>query len=168
MFSALRQGSVIYILEKGENPTLKVGQIVSITQPNYSNNFLMNGSTIDINAKVGDQNMDFKNVPSSQSTATYNNVIIAETKELMSNEVDNMLQSSKSIVDSVTYHNNVIASCENILKELNPRFAKEKERDEDITNLKDKMGRYDLNKCLMFILFLDIGHLLFIFVILIN
>lgn len=140
MFSALRQGSVIYILEKGENPTFKVGQVVSITQPNYSNNFLMNGSTIDINVKVGDQNMDFKNVPSSQSTATYNNVIIAETKELMSNEVDNMLQSSKSIVDSVTYHNNVIASCENILKELNPRFAKEKERDEDITNLKDKMG----------------------------
>ena len=140
MFSALRQGSVIYILEKGENPTLKVGQIVSITQPNYSNNFLMNGSTIDINVKVGDQNMDFKNVPSSQSTATYNNVIIAETKELMSNEVDNMLQSSKSIVDSVTYHNNVIASCENILKKLNPRFAKEKERDEDITNLKNKMG----------------------------
>lgn len=140
MFSALRQGSVIYILEKGENPTLKVGQVVSITQPNYSNNFLMNGSTIDINVKVGDQNMDFKNVPSSQSTATYNNIIIAETKELMSNEVDNMLQSSKSIVDSVTYHNNVIASCENILKELNPRFAKEKERDEDITNLKDKMG----------------------------
>lgn len=140
MFSALRQGSVIYILEKGENPTFKVGQIVSITQPNYSNNFLMNGSTIDINVKVGDQNMDFKNVPSSQSTATYNNVIIAETKELMSNEVDNMLQSSKSIVDSVTYHNNVIASCENILKELNPRFAKEKERDEDINNLKDKMG----------------------------
>lgn len=140
MFSALRQGSVIYILEKGENPTLKVGQIVSITQPNYSNNFLMNGSTIDINVKVGDQNMDFKNVPSSQSTATYNNVIIAETKELMSNEVDNMLQSSKSIVDSVTYHNNVITSCENILKDLNPRFAKEKERDEDINNLKDKMG----------------------------
>lgn len=140
MFSALRQGSVIYILEKGENPTLKIGQVVSITQPSYSNNFLVNGSTIDINVKVGDQNMDFKNVPSSQSTVTYNNAIIAETKELMSNEVDNMLQSSRSIVDSVTYHNNVISSCENILKELNPRFAKEKERDEDISNLKDKMG----------------------------
>ncbi len=139
MFSALRQGSVVYILEKGENPVLKVGQVVSITQPNYSNNFLMNGSTIDINVKVNDQNMDFKNVPSSQSVANYNNVIITETKELMSNEVDNMLQNSKSIVDSVTYHNNIITSCENILKDLNPRFAKEKERDEDINNLKDKM-----------------------------
>lgn len=140
MFSALRQGSVVYILEKGENPVLKVGQVVSITQPNYSSNFLMNGSTIDINVKVNNQNMDFKNVPSSQSVANYNNAVITETKELMSNEVDNMLQSSKSIVDSVTYHNNIITSCESILKELNPRFAKEKERDEDINNLKDKMG----------------------------
>ena len=140
MFSALRQGSVVYILEKGENPVLKVGQVVSITQPNYSSNFLMNGSTIDINVKANNQNMDFKNVPSSQSVANYNNAIITETKELMSNEVDNMLQSSRSIVDSVTYHNNIITSCESILKELNPRFAKEKERDEDINNLKDKMG----------------------------
>ena len=140
MFSALRQGSVVYILEKGENPVLKVGQVVSITQPNYSSNFLMNGSTIDINVKVNNQNMDFKNVPSSQSVANYNNAVITETKELMSNEVDNMLQSSKSIVDSVAYHNNIITSCESILKELNPRFAKEKERDEDINNLKDKMG----------------------------
>lgn len=140
MFSALRQGSVVYILEKGENPVLKVGQVVSITQPNYSSNFLMNGSTIDINVKVNNQNMDFKNVPSSQSVANYNNAVITETKELMSNEVDNMLQSSRSIVDSVTYHNNIITSCESILKELNPRFAKEKERDEDINNLKDKIG----------------------------
>ena len=140
MFSALRQGSVVYILEKGENPVLKVGQVVSITQPNYSSNFLMNGSTIDINVKVNNQNMDFKNVPSSQSVANYNNAIITETKELMSNEVDNMLQSSRSIVDRVAYHNNIITSCESILKELNPRFAKEKERDEDINNLKDKMG----------------------------
>jgi len=43
-------------------------------------------------------------------------------------------------VDSVAYHNNVISSCENILKDLNPRFAKEKERDEDISNLKNKIG----------------------------
>ena len=58
----------------------------------------------------------------------------------MSNEVDNMLQSSKSVVDSIEYHQNIIKSCEVILKDLNPRFAKEKERDEDITNLKNKMG----------------------------
>ena len=140
MFSALRQGSVLYILEKGENPTLKVGQVASITQPSYNNNFLMNGSTVDISAKVGDQTMDFRNVPGSQSVTSYNNAVVTETKELMSNEVDNKLQNSKSIVDSVPYHNNVISACEGILKDLNPRFAREKERDEDITNLKNKIG----------------------------
>jgi hypothetical protein len=58
----------------------------------------------------------------------------------MSNEVDNMLSNSKNIIDSIPYHNSVVKSCEEILKELNPRFAKEKERDEDINNLKSKIG----------------------------
>jgi hypothetical protein len=58
----------------------------------------------------------------------------------MSNEVDNMLSNSKNIVDSISYHQKVIESCEEILKNLNPRFAKEKERDEDISNLKNKIG----------------------------
>lgn len=53
MFSALRQGSILYILEKGEKPSMKVGQVMSVTQPTYNNNFLMNGSTVDINVKVG-------------------------------------------------------------------------------------------------------------------
>ena len=94
MFSALRQGSVLYILEKGENPTLKVGQVASITQPNYNNNFLMNGSTVDISVKVGNETMDFRNVPGAQSVTSYNNAVITETKELMSNEVDNMCSLS--------------------------------------------------------------------------
>lgn len=139
MFSALRQGSIIYILEKGDKPVLKIGQVTSVSQPAY-NNYLMNGSTVNIAAKVGDSNMDFQNVSGALSVTSQNNVIIAETKELMSNEVDSMLQNSKNIVDSIPYHNNVISSCEEILKELNPRFAKEKERDEDISNLKDKIG----------------------------
>lgn len=140
MFSALRQGSVIYILEKGENLSYKVGQVVSVTQPTFNNNFLGNGATVDISVKIGNETMDFKNAPSSQSVANYNNIFIAETKELMSNEVDNILQGSRSIIDSVPYHTSVVQSGEEILKTLNPRFAKEKERDEDISNLKNKIG----------------------------
>lgn len=141
MFSALRQGSIIYILEKGEKPILKIGQVASLTHPNYNNNnYLSTSSTVDIHVKVGNENMEFKNVPSSQTVAQYNNAIIAETKELMSVEVENMLQASKGILNSVSYHEQAIEACEDILKELNPRFAKEKERDEDISNLKDQMG----------------------------
>ena len=138
MFSALRQGSIIYILEKGEKPILKIGQVASLTHPNYNNNnYLSTNSTVDIHVKVGNENMEFKNVPSSQTVTQYNNAIITETKELMSVEVENMLQASKGILNSVSYHEQAIEACEDILKELNPRFAKEKERDEDISNLKD-------------------------------
>jgi len=35
--------------------------------------------------------MDFKNLPGNQGIATYNNVIISESKELMSNEINNEL-----------------------------------------------------------------------------
>jgi len=58
----------------------------------------------------------------------------------MSTEVDNMLLNSKNIIDSVDYHTKVISACEEMLKELNPRFAKEKERDEEMNNLKEKIG----------------------------
>jgi len=50
MFAALRQGSTIYILEKGETPTLKVGQIISVTAPTYG---IL--PTVDLTAKVGEQ-----------------------------------------------------------------------------------------------------------------
>ena len=138
MFSALQQGSIIYILEKSNSPILRTGQVVSIIQPTFNNSFL--ATNVDINVKSGDQDMSFKNVPSNQSVFRYDNAIIAETKELMSQEVENMLQNSRNIVNSVTYHNEVIKQCESILKELNPRFAKEQERDEDINNLKNKIG----------------------------
>lgn len=140
MFSALRQGSNLYILDKGDKLTLKIGTVISVTQPNYNNNFMMNGSTVDINVKVDDRTLEFRNVPSSSSVTNYNNAIITETKELMSNEVDGLFQNSKNIIDSVPYHKNIVTDCEEIQKELNPRFAKEKERDEDISNLKNKIG----------------------------
>lgn len=137
MFSALNQGSTVYILEKTNNPTLRVGKVIGITHIDYNNSF---NPTIDIKLKADEQDFEFKNVPSQQSIATYNNIIISETKDIMSKEVEDMLQNSKNIINSIEYHNNVIKSCEQILKDLNPRFAKEQERDQDISNLKSKIG----------------------------
>lgn len=138
MFSALRQGSTLYILEKGERPSLKTGQVIGVSFPN--NNFLTNNATVNITVKVGEATKELTDVPSSLSVAQQSDLVIAETKELMSMEVDNLVQSSRNIIDSVPYHQNLVESCEEILKGLNPRFAKEKERDEDINGLKKKMS----------------------------
>lgn len=58
----------------------------------------------------------------------------------MISEVDSMLQRSKDILDSVDNHKKIIAACEDILKDLNPVYAKEQERDNAITDLTDKVS----------------------------
>lgn len=136
MFSALQQGGVLYILEKSNTPTYKIGQIQSISSQKYTSNFML--STVDITVKVDDQKLDFKNIPSSQSIAYYNDVIITETKEQMLSEVENLLQSSKNILESIDKHKAIVESCEEILKSLNPQFAKEQERDQRLNTLESK------------------------------
>ena len=46
-----------------------------------------------------------------------------------------MLSNSKSIIANVEQHKSNIVACEKILKELNPVYAKEQERDEAIDSL---------------------------------
>ena len=51
-----------------------------------------------------------------------------------------MLHNSKQIIDSVPYHEKVVASCDVMLRELNPSFKKEKEQEEKIGLLEQKMN----------------------------
>lgn len=146
MFSALRQGSQIYILDKKNKPTLSVGEVMSVSAPMPAyNTFGMNNfadTKVDINVKVGDNTIEFKQLGSNLSIASdpTTGTVITETRELMATEVDTLLQNSKRILDSVPYHESVVKSGEEMLKQLNPRYAKEQERDEDISNLKAKVG----------------------------
>ena len=146
MFSALRQGNLFYILEKGDSPKLRVGYVISVStpQPKYSTNYQNFGleSTVDITVKVGDEQQEFKQVPSTLSIANFgsSNIVISETKEAMSQEVDSMLKSSKQIIESVPYHEKNIIACEEMLKELNPQFAKQKDQEDKINNLETKVG----------------------------
>ena len=54
-----------------------------------------------------------------------------------------MLENSRSIVANVEQHRSNISACEKILKELNPVYAKEQERDEAIDNISGRMDRIE-------------------------
>lgn len=147
MFSALRQGSPIYILEKGQTLVIKIGQVESVTQPRpkyatYNPNvgFGANMETVvDITVKIGNDKKEYVGVPSNLSIHGYGDVVLSESRDAMISEVDGMLQSSKSILDSIDYHRNIIKDCEDILKQLNPAYAKEQERDGAIDSLKSEV-----------------------------
>lgn len=145
MFSGVRQNNLFYILEKENEPKLRIGQVVSVSnpQPMFSQQYgAPTENFVDITVKVDNETMEFKKLPASSSIADSgkDGVIVSDNKEVMNNEVESMLQSSQSILERVDYHKKVVENCNQILRVLNPRLAKEKERDDDINKLKNKIG----------------------------
>ena len=148
MLSALRQNSLFYILEKSDNPTLKVGNVVSVSNPTpkFSSSYIPAANqydmVVDVVVKVGDEELKFEKLPSNLSIANFgtSGIVVSESKEAMNAEVEAMLRSSRQIVDSIPYHEKVISACDGMLRELNPQFAKEKEQEEKIGLLEKKMS----------------------------
>lgn len=143
MFSTLRQNSPIYILDKKGSPVLKKGVVESVS-PQRSKTGSFYGQpldmVVDITVNVDGTKEEFKNIPASLNIANDGNLVISESKEAMSTEVDSMLSISKQILESVDYHQEVIKKCEQILKDLNPQFAKDKLQEEKINSLEERMG----------------------------
>ena len=99
-------------------------------------------TVVDITAKIEGKKQEFKNLPSNASIANFevNNFIVADSREAMIAQVDSMLQNSKQIIDSVEKHKTIISDCDKILKQLNPNFAKELDRDNAIASLAERVN----------------------------
>lgn len=151
MFSGLRQGSTLYVLDKSSEPKVITGYVerVSSTHPMYPNynpnvSFGANLQTVvDIVVKVDDDKKEFVGVPSTATIHSYGDYVISESKDSMIDEVSAMMENSKSIISNVEQHKSNITACEKILKELNPVYAKEQERDEAIDNISGRMSRIE-------------------------
>lgn len=140
MFSALSQNGVIYVLDKTDSLKLKIGEVVGVSTPrtNYSTNY--QGSTVDLKVKIDGAIHEFNQIPSAYSLVTYGNgkIVLSETKQALCGEVETLLTNSKQIVDNIDIYKQNIVDCENILKELNPQFAKDKENETRLHNLEQK------------------------------
>lgn len=162
MFQGLRQGGLFYILDKGEDVSLKIGQVVSVSnpQPRY-NQFgtptygAQPDMVVDVKVKVADEVMEFKQLNASINIANSGNMVVSDSKEAMSAEVEGLMRSSRQVIESISYHEKVVTSCDAMLRELNPQFAKEKEQEEKIGALEERMGNIDDKLSAMFDLLSD-------------
>lgn len=136
MFSSLSQGSIVYILDKTESPKLKYGEIVGVS----ASKFQAMGTTIDLKVNIDGNVQDFSNIPSNNTIVSYNNgkFTISETKQGLSSEVESALQSRRQILNNIEQYKKDVVDYEEILKDLNPQFAKDKERDDRLNNLENK------------------------------
>ena len=147
MFQGLRTNSLFYVLDKGENPNLRIGQVVSVSNPQTKYPAFNNGFTpqpmetvVDVKVKLCDEEVDFKQLPANGQIANDKNLVVSDNKDAMSAEVDAMLRQSKAILESVDYNKRVVESCEGMLQQLNPQIAKEKEQTEKINKLEGKVS----------------------------
>lgn len=145
MFQGLRQGSPFYILEKGEEITMRVGtvQCVSTPMPKYSSYPPYTAeTTVDIKVDVDGTPHEFNKVPGNLTIANFGSagMVIAESKEAMLGEIEALHQTSKNALANVAYHEKVVKDCDRIVKQLNPMYAKEQQRDEVMCELQDEVA----------------------------
>lgn len=148
MFGTLHAGSLLYILNKGENPSLAVGQVLNVSapRPKVTTQFMPNPmqieQVVDINVKVGDDSKTFSNVSTNLNlvdTGT-GGYIISDDKAAITNEVERLGTLSQNALDSVPYHKKMVAACKQMMLSLNPNLKKENERDEEMASMRKEFS----------------------------
>lgn len=88
------------------------------------------------------RNVDYNNIPANNTSVSYNNgnLIIAESKQTIQSEVEATLQHANYVIEHIEDYKNQITKCEEVLKELNPQFAKDKARDERIAGIENEVA----------------------------
>lgn len=153
MFSQLRQGSMVYILDSSDTPKLVTGQVIAVSQPqpkyNTSNPAAMIGMqpdmVMDITVKTGEKEYELKQIHANMSIEHRPDIkaVISDTREAMLQEVDMMQAKSQQIVDSFDYNKGVVKACEVIKRQLNPNYEKEQKRDEQIEALNKRFDAFE-------------------------
>lgn len=141
MFSALNQGSLVYILDKTDKLKYSIGEVVGTTIPQFATDGT-NQMVMNIKVKVGDVTTDFNNIPSNSSIVTYKGgkTIIAETKQQIQAEVESILHKANYTLEHIEDIKYEAEQAESILKSIDTNYAKDKARDEEIASLKDKVS----------------------------
>ena len=108
----------------GQNGTGCLGPLANMVNNN-------DGSTVDYN-----------NIPANNNSVSYNNgnLIIAESKQTIQSEVEATLQHANYVIEHIEDYKNQVVRCEEVLKELNPQFAKDKARDERIAGIENEVA----------------------------
>ena len=104
MFSGLRTNSIFYVLDKNSEPKLQIGQVVSVSNPQPKFPTYQPGqfspqpmeSVVDIRVKLPDGEMEFKQLPSNGQIANSGSLVVSESREAMSAEVDASAVASDS------------------------------------------------------------------------
>ena len=125
MFQGVRQGSVLYILKKGETPTLDAAHVVSVSNPYNPNaqNIFGQNPMVDIQVSIDGETVTFKELPALVSfTTSKDGVFVTDNTEDMLAEVKNLHRTSQQIVESAPHHEQLLPLYESFYDILDPNY----------------------------------------------
>lgn len=146
MFQGLRQGSILYILDK-RKPSLEIAQVMSVSNPMPKISTMpsiMGGieQVVDVSVMTASGQVDYKQLPCMQSVANFGNdgVVLCDNKDSMTAEIEAMCRTSQSVLSSMPFHQSVLAKKEEMLMMLNPEVAKAQQQEKEIASLNAKIA----------------------------
>lgn len=149
MFQSVRPNSQIFILHKGDTPSIEIGNVTNqpMSRPKYQlpTSFGQPQElVVDLVVKVGDRTVNYNNLPAqldiADSSSNGESIVISDSKEAMNAEVLNLKQKSTDIINSVDFHKELLGKYESILAQLNPEFAEKQEQKQEIDTLRAQMA----------------------------
>lgn len=148
MLSGLRQGTPVYVLYKNE-PRFAVGKVAQVSnqyppqfnfqQPLNPNNM---GMMVDLSIEVDGKTETYPRIPINSTIAEFpeKGVILSETREGIVNEINVIRNASQTAIDQLDLHKRIIASCDQLLLDLNPQLKHEQEQAGKIAKLEQQLA----------------------------
>ena len=148
MFQNIRQNSQVYILHKNGKPSLEIGMVKEVTTPmpkyplSPQNLYGQQEMVVDIIVSVGGREIRYPKIPINTDIAEIvgENVVVATNRDAMNTEVASMKQRSVDSINSIPYHEDVVAGCDEILNVLNPELAERQRQQGEIGELKAQIA----------------------------
>lgn len=141
MFSTLSKGNVLYGLDRRDKVKWFTASIENVT-PTVSKVTQPFGQIpelrLDIIANVNGEQKTFQQVPSNNAIADFGekSFVIADNKDSLYNYVKTLKNTSKTIVESASYHESLIPQYDEVLDELMPGSA----NSDEVRSLRNEVG----------------------------
>jgi len=148
MLSGLRQGTPVYVLYKNE-PRFAVGKVAQVSNqypPQFSFQQPINpsnmGMMVDLSIEVDGKTETYSRIPINSSIAEFpdKGVILSETRDGIVNEINVIRNASQTAIEQVELHKRIIASCDQLLLDLNPQLKHEQEQAGKIARLEEQIA----------------------------
>lgn len=100
------------------------------------------GMMVDLSIEVDGKTETYPRIPINSSIAEFpdKGVILSETRDGIVNEINVIRNASQTAIDQVDLHRRVIASCDQLLLDLNPQLKHEQEQAGKIARLEEQIA----------------------------